>query len=699
MKTIANKKTRGVLRALSCSLLAAGLHGISALPAYAQTSMPAEFQASLLKDDLMASVLREILPELADWRQSWTQRDVPRYLGHYAADFRPERGITHAAWQRQRQKRLTEKEFVSLALGEFQVSLKEDGRARVRFEQDYRSGGYRDRVWKELTMIRSGDRWLIQRERVLRILPTSGGDLADQLQPLLGVMQEDMTRTLQVAPPVVEAAPVITAAPTPAPQPAPPPAPLPKIMASPEARRIEHDASLFRLDPSYDLHAYDVDKQLEIYGGKRAVTTPRALLEWGRDIYTTGPFEPAGTGLGELNPTNHRLYVYGDMRTAVAYNDNGATEVGQLATRLNLDIDYKFTATERFHALVQPLDRDGAFPRCEFSGGDSADECKADANIDPETLFFEGDIGAITAGITGKPSSFDLPVAVGLMPLVLQNGIWMADAFTGVAMTAPAMNSATLDISNMDITAFVGLEDVSSNGIRDAAGKVPDDDVRLYGVTAFIEANQGYWELGYGFTDGQDEFDDQDYHNLAVGFTRRYLGRLSNSIRLIWNFGQNPKAGAQNADGVLLLVENSLITANPSTVVPYLNLFAGIDRPQSLARAAGAGGVLANTGILFESDALTGYPTMDATAQDTFGAALGIEYLFALDQQLVLEVAALGVRGDDLGRPAKGKQFGLGLRYQRPLTRAWLMRTDAMWADRENDENLAGVRFELRRKF
>ena len=41
----------------------------------------------------------------------------------------------------------------------------------------------------------------------------------------------------------------------------------------------------------------------------------------------------------------------------------------------------------------------------------------------------------------------------------------------------------------------------------------------------------------------------------------------------------------RTADGGLLLVENSWITAAPLTVVPYANFFYGWDRPQSVARA------------------------------------------------------------------------------------------------------------------
>ena len=141
------------------------------------------------------------------------------------------------------------------------------------------------------------------------------------------------------------------------------------------------------------------------------------------------------------------------------------------------------------------------------------------------------------------------------------------------------------------------------------------------------------------------------------------------------------------------------MTRRPLTLVPYLNLFFGHDRPQSVARAVDAGGILKNTGINFETDGLTGFPKLDDTANNTRGGALGVEYLFALDQQLVFELATVRPHGDVARTLAGGKQTALGVRYQRNLTKAWLVRTDAIAADRQSARDIGGIRFELRRKF
>ncbi len=468
---------------------------------------------------------------------------------------------------------------------------------------------------------------------------------------------------------------------------------------SDQAEMVEHDENLFRSDPDYADKPYDHAAQLEIYGGKSAVENPRPMLELGRRIYEDGPLQGTTSSWGEKNPVQHQFAIYGDWRTAYGYNDNGGTELGQLATRLNLDIDYKFTATERLHAFWRPLDQNGQFTRCELNGGDDDEGCTVEFNGRLSAMFFEGDLGAIVSGFSDSYTSWDLPFSFGLMPLLFQNGVWVEDAFTGLAFTLPALNSAALDISNMDITFFAGVDKVTSGGMREADGSLADNDVNLFGITTFIEANGGYWEMGYGYTDGQNNLDDQSYHNVSIAHTRRFGNTLSNSIRVIGNFGQDRTGAAQTADGFVLLVENSLITSKPLTYVPYMNFFAGFDRPQSLARAADAGGVLKNTGINFETDGLTGFPKLDDTANNTWGGAIGVEYLFSLEQQIVVEFATVQVMDDLADRVARGDQYALGVRYQKTLSRSWIFRADAIAADRDDDDNLYGMRMELRKKF
>ena len=124
----------------------------------------------------------------------------------------------------------------------------------------------------------------------------------------------------------------------------------------------------------------------------------------------------------------------------------------------------------------------------------------------------------------------------------------------------------------------------------------------------------------------------------------------------------------------------------------------GFDRPQPLADATG---ILKNTGITFETNGLTGLPKLDDTGHDTFGGAIGIQNLFNLDQQIVLELSTVQIMGDanDLGRAATNDQYGIGFRYQLPISKSWIIRADAMVGFLDDADDIAGVSFEMRYKF
>jgi len=447
----------------------------------------------------------------------------------------------------------------------------------------------------------------------------------------------------------------------------------------------------FSCDPIYDHIPWNTGAELGVYGGKHLVPVQHPLLEFGFPLYRNGPVPESGEFFGPTNLTQPKLYVYGDYRVGFSQNNLAAGEKSVFAHRLNLEIDLWLTATERIHMFSGPFQEGTNFMR--FEEGEFFEELDFfDTNTD--TLFFEGDFGQILGGIEGTYAPFDLPFTAGIVPLLFQNGVWMQDAMVGVAATIPARNKPALDWSNYDVTVFAGFDKVST-----LATPGDEDAAQLFGATTFIESRGGYFEAGYAYVnDTKDQ--GRNYSNIGLSYTRRYMNRVSNSMRVIVNTGQDGPRSARTADGVLLLMENTLISDRPYNFLPYLNVFAGFDRPQPAARAAAFGGVLFNTGILFQSDALTGYPTLDASGNNTFGAALGVDLLAPnFDQQLIVEVAALGVHGADTNRIAPGDQLGIGARYQVPITNAHLLRFDAMHGWLENSNDISGARAEFRWKF
>src|SRR5689334_12972484 len=215
---------------------------------------------------------------------------------------------------------------------------------------------------------------------------------------------------------------------------------------SPEARLLgdlEHIEAppdgWFKPEPKYP-QPYSSKDQLGVYanvadGGTRHTNpnpTGVPAVEEGIRMYDRGAYTPRPTWLfGPKDPVASGFAAYGDLRIAGDSYDGGTggKKQSQIAARLNLDMDLALTATERIHAFTRPLDKGGkSFTRYDING--AVDNKFTHAfDFDLDTLFFEGDLGQITGGLSGKPAKFDLPIAIGRLPFVAQNGVWFEDAF------------------------------------------------------------------------------------------------------------------------------------------------------------------------------------------------------------------------------------------------------------------------------
>lgn len=465
--------------------------------------------------------------------------------------------------------------------------------------------------------------------------------------------------------------------------------PLP--LMSDSACQVEFQYSDFAPNPQVP-KPLDACNEIETYYGKSMVETQRPWVEWWRPFYTGGMYEPGIPVFSDVNLLTPSFLVYGDYRTAVGIHRFGGKPSRQWAHRLNLDMDLRLTGTERFHMFTGPLDDNGRFTRLDFSDSDNV-EFEEELDFRPDTAFFEGDLGAITGSWTGTDAPFDLPFTMGIVPLLYQNGIWMEDAIVGFAVGSPWRHSRLFNWENFETTFFAGFADINSPAFQD------QNAAKVFGTAWFIEAYGGYIEADYAYLDERQDL-GRSYHNAAIAYTRRYFGRISNSIRFIGNAGQRGPAIDRTADGVLLLLENSLITSQPSHFVPYFNGFVGNGRPQSVARAGGSGEILRNTGINFESDGLTAYPTLNATGANSYGGAVGFNLLSAdFRQQFVAEFTALDRYGNPALSRIAGPQYAIGARYQRTLNNRALIRFDAINGWLDNDSNIYGMRSEFRWKF
>ena len=669
--------------------------------------------ASVIEEEVI--LIKETVEAVLErWSDSWSAQDINAYLKTYAENFVPSKKIGRGRWEKQRRERVLAPSFIKVTLADSEIKLHGSKHVDVEFSQSYQSDSYSDDIRKLISLQKIDDKWLIIQEKTIdtsikkpNTTPLGERYLVAELEHhdesasdyTKDVVTEEVSaaedkegilRRRDVPPDTVLEE--RSSSPRHEGHQAPP-------EMDPIARPSEFERDLFGSDPTYPDDVYDVAEQLKIYGGKTPFNEPRPILEWGYPLYTEGVLGQTYDTFGTKNLLRPQLLVFGDFRSALAFNDNGGQEIGQLAARLNLNVDFKLTSTERIHMFLRPIDKNNNFLRHEFFGDDHGEfDFVLDGNI--ETLFFEGDIGAIQSGLTDQWASYDLPFAIGFMPLLFQNGIWVEDAFIGGAFAIPAKNSPKFDISNMDVTFFAGADKVTSAAIKNAAGQLEDNKSNVFGVTTFIETQEGYFEGGYGFIDDKRDgngLSNFDYHNLTASWTKRYGGKLSNSVRGFWALGQNPNGGnTQTADGFAILIENSLITHKPLTLIPYANFFVGVDRPQPLVR--GNDGLLKNTGIAFETDGLTGFPKLDSSAQDVYGFAIGIENLFDLSRQVVFEFATVQPFGGQ-SETIVGDQYALSARYQHNLNDRWILRTDAILGILDDADNVSGIRLELRRKF
>ena len=130
--------------------------------------------------------------------------------------------------------------------------------------------------------------------------------------------------------------------------------------------------------------------------------------------------------------------------------------------------------------------------------------------------------------------------------------------------------------------------------------------------------------------------------------------------------------------------------------VAYINAFGATDDYTPAARAAGTGGPLGRTGILFEGAGLGAYaPVLGNRASRVAGGAAGYQRFFDdTRSQLVLE---FGLRKQTGGSRDLATAFGS--RFQRALGRRLIVRLDGFVANRDGEDLRFGGRAELRVKF
>jgi tetratricopeptide (TPR) repeat protein len=108
----------------------------------------------------------EVLKAVNEWAQAWSDNDVDGYLARYASDFQTPKGEPRAKWESERKTRIAKPRKIQVLIESPKVVFTESNRVRVTFRQNYRSDTLNSSSTKTLVMVKAGDKWLIQQEKV-----------------------------------------------------------------------------------------------------------------------------------------------------------------------------------------------------------------------------------------------------------------------------------------------------------------------------------------------------------------------------------------------------------------------------------------------------------------------------------------------------------------------------------------------------
>lgn len=99
--------------------------------------------------------------------EAWSSGDIQAYLDFYVPGQSPDAALDYDSWRIQREQRVYPERGISVSAENISVTYDHESRARVRFNQIYRSADYADNTRKEFVWVLQGDDWLIESEREL----------------------------------------------------------------------------------------------------------------------------------------------------------------------------------------------------------------------------------------------------------------------------------------------------------------------------------------------------------------------------------------------------------------------------------------------------------------------------------------------------------------------------------------------------
>ncbi|WP_343728152.1 tetratricopeptide repeat protein [Duganella sp.] len=104
-----------------------------------------------------------VMAQVNGWAKAWASQNVDSYLGYYAQQFEPPKGVSRKAWADERRARIEGKGRIRVEVAAPEVSVN-GNTARVTFRQTYESDRLTARSRKTLVMVKNGGKWQIKQE-------------------------------------------------------------------------------------------------------------------------------------------------------------------------------------------------------------------------------------------------------------------------------------------------------------------------------------------------------------------------------------------------------------------------------------------------------------------------------------------------------------------------------------------------------
>ena len=100
------------------------------------------------------------------WAKAWSAKNANEYLAFYARDFQTPRGQSRSQWEQTRRERIAAPKYIQVTISALKVKPIDDGHVAVTFRQHYKADTLNSATTKTLVLVKAGEKWLIQQERI-----------------------------------------------------------------------------------------------------------------------------------------------------------------------------------------------------------------------------------------------------------------------------------------------------------------------------------------------------------------------------------------------------------------------------------------------------------------------------------------------------------------------------------------------------